>query len=133
MQTIGKRPLLIGAALGILALAGAVNFARPDTATQAEQIMTIPDRVETYRMIDEVCSDQQNSTQCLADLLVQAEQHLEQTLGATLKDTWPAARDASCPKTDRDVLTRCRIYETLKFKAQVALYRQSGNQTEIKP
>ena len=97
---------------------------RPAATEEAERLTMIPDRMETYRAIDGVCSEEQNRSKCLADLLVETERDLEQTLGAKLKDTWPAARDASCPSADQDTLNRCRIYETLKFEAQVLLFRQ---------
>jgi|GEM_PF-3107676 len=128
MQAIGKKAI-IGGALSVLTLVAIAYFARPNTSVEAQKVVAIPDRMETYRTIDVACSGKQNRSTCLADLLAQTEAELEQTLGAKLKDIWPAVRDASCPDTDQDTLNRCRIYETLKFETQTLIFRQSNATT----
>lgn len=62
-----------------------------------------------------------------ADKLKQAEEQLEQTAGAKLKDTWPAFRDSLCKDMTGDELNDCRIYQTRLFEKQIRLYKATKN------
>jgi len=126
MRAVGKK-VLIGATLAITVIAAAPYLVSNGIVVGTERIMALPDRMETYSAIDETCSDEQNRSKCLAELLAETEHDLEQTLGAKLKDTWPAFRDSLCKDMSGDELNDCRIYQTRLFQKQRRLYKATKN------